>query len=151
MSNGLKYNPELLKELRFEAKEFHCNTPGTLREFVADYALLGRDNDYINYNNRIVDLIDNTRLSIVFAIGAMVEKVAASPDGEAKQFWAGEIGKINSAAAKLEIIANHFCETENIIRRMGKEYFELLQGARLFSQELDELKTFIKQQEELNK
>lgn len=151
MSQTLKYTPELLKELRFEAKEFHCNIPGTIKEFVADYALLGNENAYINYNNQIVDLIDNTRLSIIFAIGAMVEKVAASPDGEAKQFWAKEIGKINSSVGNLEIIARHFCESENIIRRMGKEYFDLLQGARRDQQELNGLKKLMKEQEELNK
>jgi len=147
-----KYTPELLDELRHEKTRgvFHIRMPGTVKELILDYAITGTENDLINYTNEVLDLITDTKMDIVFAIGAMVDKVAASPDGEAKQFWAREIQKISSATANLDAVTMYFQENEWACRRITKDYFAVVQQARRDRQELDALKKLMKEQELLN-
>ena len=89
-------------------------------------------------------------MTVILALGQMVEKVAASPDGEAKQFWTREIGKINEATVQLTRVEAYFFECEAMIRRQAMENDSLLQTARAERERGDRLEKLMKEQEQLN-
>lgn len=125
-------------------------TPTALRELlIRDYIIA--DNYTLSFDNQVLDLLNDCKMIIILALGRMVEKVKDAPEGEAKQFWAMEIGKISNATAQLTRIEHYFFETEAMIRRQAMENDNLLRTARAERERGDRLEKLMKEQEELNK
>ena len=124
-------------------------TPAALRELMVRDSVIA-ENYTLSFDNQVIDLLTDCRMTIILALGQMVEKVQDAPDGEAKQFWAKEIGKINTAVLQLTRVENYFFECEAMIRRLSIENADLLQTARGERERGDRLEKLMKEQEIIN-
>jgi len=124
-------------------------TPAALRELMVRDSIIA-ENYTLSFDNQVIDLLTNCRMTIILALGQMVEKVQDAPDGEAKQFWAREIGKINTATPQLTRVENYFFECEAMIRRLSIENADLLKTARGERERGDRLEKLMKEQIEIN-
>jgi len=123
-------------------------TPAALRELMVRDSVIA-ENYTLSFDNQVIDLLTDCRMTIVMALGQMVDKVKDAPDGEAKQFWAKEIGKINTAIPQLTRVESYFFETEAMIRRQAMENDSLLQTAKAERERGDRLEKLMKEQEQL--
>lgn len=123
-------------------------TPAALRELMVRDSIIA-ENYTLSFDNQVIDLLTDCRMTIILALGQMVEKVQDAPDGEAKQFWAKEIGKINTAIPQLTRVESYFFETEAMIRRQAMENDSLLQTAKAERERGDRLEKLMKEQEQL--
>lgn len=124
-------------------------TPTALKELMVRDSIIA-ENYTLSFDNQVIDLLTDCRMTIILALGQMVEKVQDAPDGEAKQFWAKEIGKINTAIPQLTRVENYFFECEAMIRRLSIENADLLQTAKGERERGDRLEKLMKEQELLN-